>query len=399
VAQVLAARPVNAMSKPRKWLRSATNIFAGAGKLDKPMPLSEFAKRSRKHSGRGRRDELPPGERTRILRMLRDEGGRLADEDSKIYVIEDNGADVELRRAGRPAPPPPMEKLAQMPLHDDAIRPAPAHAQPPPMTLEMSRMEEDQLAALPQFGDNQTAPKQAVIVGLARAAADQRRRRRSGAPPAQPPPEFLDEPTQHVPDEQVRRQARRSQPPPAAPQPLFPVERHEEATNLATFDGMQFMQQMEDDEATRQIEIPADVPNDKQRPLFQAPPVLGRGAPPNRPAPGGRRPPPPPSRLPLPAPMPTEPQSVIGGSVNLHDPPEHLRTVDSVYASDQLSVRKLAAGGEEATKQIDLDGLASLERAGSRADTDEKLHEEPTRTISLDGERVRTLSDVDFDLD
>ena len=34
------------------------------------------------HTGHGRRDQLSAGERTRILRMLRDEGGRLADEDT-----------------------------------------------------------------------------------------------------------------------------------------------------------------------------------------------------------------------------------------------------------------------------------------------------------------------------
>ena len=36
------------------------------------------------HTGHGRRDQLSAGERTRILRMLRDEGGRLADEDSQV---------------------------------------------------------------------------------------------------------------------------------------------------------------------------------------------------------------------------------------------------------------------------------------------------------------------------
>ena len=53
-----------------------------------PIPLSEFAKTShRRHHGQGRRDELPPRERTRILRMLRDEGGRLADEDSRMIDL------------------------------------------------------------------------------------------------------------------------------------------------------------------------------------------------------------------------------------------------------------------------------------------------------------------------
>jgi hypothetical protein len=59
-------------------------------KLDGPVPLSEFAKRGKSqnqsHSGFGRRDSLSAGERTRILRMLRDEGGRLADEESQVFI-------------------------------------------------------------------------------------------------------------------------------------------------------------------------------------------------------------------------------------------------------------------------------------------------------------------------
>ncbi|MEO8552999.1 MAG: FAD-dependent oxidoreductase, partial [Kofleriaceae bacterium] len=109
------------VSGPRKWLRSATSIFSLSGKsgihqlnapppppprrgdtsrpgkpgkrLDSPMPLSEFANRGRRastnhhtHTGHGRRDQLTAGERTRILRMLRDEGGRMADEDSQVYL-------------------------------------------------------------------------------------------------------------------------------------------------------------------------------------------------------------------------------------------------------------------------------------------------------------------------
>jgi thioredoxin reductase (NADPH) len=123
---------------PKKWLRSATSIFStrspsqmtpmpskapplppAAGqrgkKLDAPMPLSEFAKRQKtrhEHTGHGRRDQLTAGERTRILRMLRDEGGRIADEESQVHIgaappmpggvdfdFDDDGAVI--------APPPP----------------------------------------------------------------------------------------------------------------------------------------------------------------------------------------------------------------------------------------------------------------------------------------------------
>jgi len=96
------------VSGPRKWLRSATSIFSTKSnvgplpvapraassapqkrKLEGPVPLSEFAKRqktSHTHTGHGRRDQLTAGERTRILRMLRDEGGRMADEESQVHV-------------------------------------------------------------------------------------------------------------------------------------------------------------------------------------------------------------------------------------------------------------------------------------------------------------------------
>ncbi|HSN25858.1 MAG TPA: NAD(P)-binding domain-containing protein, partial [Kofleriaceae bacterium] len=94
------------VSGPRKWLRSATSIFSTKSnvgplpapprtkpgvkkKLDGPVPISEFAKRqktSHTHTGHGRRDQLTAGERTRILRMLRDEGGRIADEESQVHI-------------------------------------------------------------------------------------------------------------------------------------------------------------------------------------------------------------------------------------------------------------------------------------------------------------------------
>ncbi|HSK04609.1 MAG TPA: NAD(P)-binding domain-containing protein, partial [Kofleriaceae bacterium] len=153
------------VSGPRKWLRSATSIFSsrggtnpglqaappradvraapkGAGKkFDAPVPLSEFAKRGKTqgvaaapapgqstvhhlHSGHGRRDQLSAGERTRILRMLRDEGGRLADEDSGVYIGAAPAYDVD----DSPAPAPvaaPMAQMAPMTLRPDVpARPA-----------------------------------------------------------------------------------------------------------------------------------------------------------------------------------------------------------------------------------------------------------------------------------
>jgi len=115
------------MSGPRKWLRSATSIFSTKSnvgplpqpprgqpstakkKLDGPVPLSEFAKRqktSHTHTGHGRRDQLTAGERTRILRMLRDEGGRMADEESQVFVGVPPAPKYDFDFDDEPAAPP-----------------------------------------------------------------------------------------------------------------------------------------------------------------------------------------------------------------------------------------------------------------------------------------------------
>lgn len=96
---------------PRGWLKSAKTMFTQALRLDQPMPLSEFAKRGtqRTHSGHGRRDALSASERTRVLRMLRDEGGRLADEDTKMIRV----GDVAPHLVPPPAQPPPNPAHSQ----------------------------------------------------------------------------------------------------------------------------------------------------------------------------------------------------------------------------------------------------------------------------------------------
>ncbi len=157
----------------KKWLRSATSIFATRGgsrmtplprkpglppptpkaagerpakKLDAPMPLSEFAKRQRggsQHTGHGRRDQLTAGERTRILRMLRDEGGRLADEESQVHIGH----------------APPLPRDLDFDFDDDAP------IQPPPPTGTHQRPD--------------AAAKPALVVGLAQA----RSKRQSNVPP------------------------------------------------------------------------------------------------------------------------------------------------------------------------------------------------------------------------
>jgi thioredoxin reductase (NADPH) len=183
------------VSGPRKWLRSATSIFSsgthpvvppraatnagmqqpvraaekgGKKKFDAPVPLSEFAMRGKPqppgaagasggtgvhhmHTGHGRRDQLSAGERTRILRMLRDEGGRLADEDSSVYIGAAPAKDYDFD-------------------FDDSPAPAPA---PSPSGMSPALLRPDVPA------------KPAIVVGVAQA---QRRAKKPslGGPPAPP---------------------------------------------------------------------------------------------------------------------------------------------------------------------------------------------------------------------
>jgi thioredoxin reductase/NAD-dependent dihydropyrimidine dehydrogenase PreA subunit len=138
-----AERRPKLVESGRKVMRSASEMFASRRHVGGPMPLSEFARRSasRRHDGDGRRDELPPEERTRILRMLRDDGARLADEESGAYGVEPTGfgehgpdrrtpepaavarpvytsADFEQARAPRAIPPAPLT----LPPDDPVLR-------------------------------------------------------------------------------------------------------------------------------------------------------------------------------------------------------------------------------------------------------------------------------------
>jgi hypothetical protein len=182
-SKVARSRDKEARSRDKEAVRMArggTNTGAAGGialprergKLDRPVPLSEFAKAQKTHTGHGRRDALTPGERTRVLRMLRDEGGRLADEDSQVFI-------------GAP-PPMPGGRAPSFDFDfDDSPPPQPVS---PPQGTKRPTMQ-------------QQAPdaKQAVIVGLAQAMAkgpaNKRSKRQSDAPPtpgvapmAAPPP-------------------------------------------------------------------------------------------------------------------------------------------------------------------------------------------------------------------
>jgi hypothetical protein len=185
------------------------------------MPLSEFAKRNRRHehTGHGRRDQLTAGERTRILRMLRDEGGRLADEESQVHIgvvpapkdydfdFDDEGAapapppaparaDVPAkpalvvglaqarnkRQTGGPSPVQPARgkpATAPPPIPRAAPPPVPGRAPPPPARGGGGRRPPN------PFEDKTRAMQDAELIAAVR-----------GAPgPGQAPTSLFDEPT------------------------------------------------------------------------------------------------------------------------------------------------------------------------------------------------------------
>jgi thioredoxin reductase (NADPH) len=207
---------VVAESRGRKWLRSATNMFASGGnKLERPMPLSEFAKQARRHNGQGRRDKLDPRERTRVLRMLRDEGGRRADEDSRVYLLERaqrvaeevRRAEAERRAEGSPPPAAPTRLPPPFPHEPDARQPDGFDAYDPMATLPPSGVPRPHILGRPGGPRQRTdSPKPAVIVGLARASqtAPAIRRRRDESRPFQ-----TTEPTRQMAGEDARRMLER----------------------------------------------------------------------------------------------------------------------------------------------------------------------------------------------
>ena len=256
------------VSGPRKWLRSATSIFSNRGgtnvgpaptaprygekaalktegkgkKFDAPVPLSEFAKRGKtqgpgagqstgihhQHTGHGRRDQLSAGERTRILRMLRDEGGRLADEDSQVYIgaapaVKDYDFDFDEGPASVSAPPAPRPDVPAKPAvvvgiaqansrrdkkRPTAAPPPPPMSQPPPPPTASMRRDAPRTAQPPlRAQPGQPQPRRAV------------------------PPPFSDEPTRQVDDEILTalRSGQVVRPTPPPPQAHF----NDEPTRMA----------------------------------------------------------------------------------------------------------------------------------------------------------------------
>ena len=202
VAEELRQRPSEAQSRSKKWLRSATNIFTGQGKLERPMPLSEFAQQARKHSGRGRRDQLDARERTRVLRMLRDEGGRAADDDSKMFVIQRGKHHSETGRVeGSPPPAAPSQVRRGPPM------PPPPPPSPVRVLAPIDTAIDDPLRTIPPTRGESAKP--ALIVGLARATAagprtgERRRVRETGPPDTLPPPVHQHVPVREEPTRQL----------------------------------------------------------------------------------------------------------------------------------------------------------------------------------------------------
>ena len=350
IAPAAASMPVSdAVSGPRKWLRSATSIFSNRNgtdpgemlnrpdpraqqqrskKFDAPVPLSEFAKRGKSnvhsHTGHGRRDALSAGERTRILRMLRDEGGRLADEDSQVYIGAApgrGGYDIDF---------------------DDSPAPAPA---PAPM------MRPDVPA------------KPAVVVGLERAqASKQRNKRPSAAPPAPPaPPAPQARPPLAPPVPRARNESR---PPPRRPVP-------------APFS----------EEATRQVDDD----------LLSA--LRGRDQPPHASQPRQKAP----TFLPVKS-VPPQPSKVQ------FDEPTRMSKVDPRAFDETAALfdeNKFLAPttdpdpgrienheNEEATRMASLDGMAAMERARQLP---QPAADERTRAVNIRNDK--SMSDIDWDLD
>jgi thioredoxin reductase/ferredoxin len=361
--------PQSGVSGPRKWLRSATSIFStrggsrvtplpvrpavprgkgGGRKLDGPMPLSEFASRSKTshtHTGHGRRDQLTAGERTRILRMLRDEGGRMADEDSQVFM----GA------------PPSIDSD----FDDSELAPAPSPSQ------QMATARPMDVTAKP-----------AIVVGLAQASS--KRKRQTGGPgpaqrpqpPSQPPPMRAQPPSQPPP---FARNKPPSLPPPVPKDPSARTPRRELPKPF--------------DDKTRQVndqELLAAVRN--------APGPGGPGSPLIPGGPGNR------PRTPGIFDAQTRVADLDGrlafdeddgltrpgdGLTRLDDEPKFLPS-----NTEQSMPPEHLDDDDEATSMASVDKLAALERAGRASKPGH--HDERTRAVDI---RTDKLSKIDWDID
>jgi thioredoxin reductase (NADPH) len=411
------------VSGPRKWLRSATSIFSSRGmtnsgvmpmpeppppvaapvvaapvvagpkpdargqrakKFDAPVPLSEFAKRGKSggqsHTGHGRRDALSAGERTRILRMLRDEGGRLADEDEQVYIgsapanrDRDRDYDFDFDDSPGPAPtqlrpdvpakPAVVVGIAQAQAartnnkragEKSSAHPRPApHTQPPPLQSQQPPL---------QLPPQQLAPPQLPPQQL--------------APPQLPPPQFLPPPPTQPPRSRSMNVA---QPVPRRPVPV-----------PAPFG----------DEPTRQVDDDLLTVLRSQTPAKAAPKPAPKPTP--KPTPRSKLPRP---NVPIPA-QPDEPTRMAHiDSFGLDDahgqddrtrptsdfPPKFLTPAPATDPS--FGAFEDHHDGDEATRLASLDGMAALERARNHGPP----NDERTRAVNIRNDP--SISDIDWDLD
>ncbi len=294
----------------RKWLRSATSLFGvGKRRLDRPMTLSEFARKSRKHTGAGRRDQLDAPERTRVLRMLRDEGARLADEESSIEVFR-----------------PPT---GQVQWAEDAE--SFGRAESPPLLEEQS-------------------PKQAVIVGLAEAAARGPRVGRSSriSPPGPDAPNEARIPNRVDTGELLANLIRQDRATKQAQGSPAPGRIHEQPTRVVGVDPEQLLQQ-----------APGAASPEEPTAMVEFERMIAEEA----------------------APSPR----VFSDSVKLN----------SSYPQGDSASGVLASDSPFSSASPEPDRIETFEenKAGP-------AHEDHTRQLQLDDEnRANSLSDVDFDFD
>jgi thioredoxin reductase/ferredoxin len=423
------------VSGPRKWLRSATSIFSNrsnsgimpmpqppasaakpdarsqrAKKFDAPVPLSEFAKRGKSnntsHTGHGRRDALSAGERTRILRMLRDEGGRLADEDEQVYIGTAPGNrdyDFDFDDSPAPAPTNPRPDVPAKPAvvvgiaqaqaaRSNNKRASAAFAHPRP-TMQPTVQPAQPPLTLPPSPELSPSPPQPTPRSRQMNVAQPpqptpRSRQMSVAQPPQPTPRSRQISVAQPPQPTPRsRQISVAQPPPPTPAPRRPVP--------VPFG----------DEPTRQVD------DDLLTAL--------RNSSPAKPSPRVTTPMPSPSSS---SPRPTLPKPGVSRQTKVRpaapDEPTRMAHIDSLgfddsqgsdemtLPSDDFPPRFLSPapatepnlGGfedhlDEATRLASLEGIAAMERARNHGPS----NDERTRAVNIRNDP--SISDIDWDLD
>jgi thioredoxin reductase (NADPH) len=402
------------VSGPRKWLRSATSIFSSRGltnsgvmqvpqappaqapmaapvqapmaaaarpdvrgqrakKFDAPVPLSEFAKRGKTqaptHSGHGRRDALSAGERTRILRMLRDEGGRLADEDEQVYIGS-----------------APADRSYNFDF-DDSPKPGPSMVRP------------------------DVPAKPAVVVGIAQAQAARTNGKRGDkaapatghprpapayaqppAPPSLPPQPPPMPPMPPMPPQQPPQPPQAMQPPPRSRPVNVAQPMPRRAVPVPAPFGEEPTRQVDDDLLTvlrTQVpDSPAAKPTGKPTPRSAARPKPSLPRPNVAPIPAQ---PDEPTRMAMIDPRAFDDGSNLDGTRQSNDyPPTYLSPGQSAEPSFGFEDHQ---DPEEATRLSSLEGIAAMERVRGHGPS----NDERTRAVNIRNDP--SISDIDWDLD